>query len=168
MIRVSSRTGFAVFVAFVWALPLASCKDSTEPVWEQFNATTDTCAVEVGAAELLEAATTVLHSSSGEVEVGTATVDPGGGPVDTEHRITVQVDDAWEATVDRASVRTDSGSRGEDEYDMDADSADEGLYVLTLVSVGDPGETRTDVLTIRLWENTNDDETTTTTSDTGE
>ena len=35
---------------------------------------------------------------------------------------------------------------------MDPDSADEGLYKLTLVSVGAEGELRNDVVRIKLWE----------------
>jgi hypothetical protein len=155
-------------LVLILALVSSGCSSSDEPVWEPFNASTDTCVVEVGAAELLAPVSVMLHSSSGEVEVGVASVDPGGGPVGTEHRVFVTVDDAWEQTVDRASVRTTSPNRGEDEYDLDVDSADQGLYVLTLVSVGDPGEVREDSLTFHLWANTNDDEDPGTTSDTGE
>ena len=59
-------------------------------------------------------------------------------------------------------MRTDSGDRGEDEYDLEADSADEGLYLRELSSVGDEGESREETFSIYVWE---DDSTT---SDTGE
>ena len=66
-------------------------------------------------------------------------------------------------------MRTDSGDRGEDEYDLEADSADEGLFQIVLVSVGDEGESREDTFTIRVWENDSaDSEDTTGSSDTGD
>ena len=58
----------------------------------------------------------------------------------------------YKEEVDRASVVIDSPGRGVEEYDMDPDSADEGLYKLTLVSVGSEGELRNDVVRIKLWE----------------
>src|SRR4030095_1122403 len=100
----------------------------------------------------------VLYSSTALVTVGSAKVDPGGGPIGTEHDIVVIVEDAYENVVDRVSVRTDAAERGEDEYDLDPDSADEGFYKLTLVSVGEPDEIRTDTFTIRLWDEDDDED----------
>lgn len=136
----------------------SGCEEDQEPVWEQFNATDDQVSVEVGVEETLDAVTTFLHSSSGQVEVGEASVEPGGGPIGTEHLFVVQVYDDWEAQVERATVRVDSGERGVDEYEMTPDSADEGLYTTTLVSVGTEGETRTDTVTFRLWYDVSDEE----------
>ena len=49
-------------------------------------------------------------------------------------------------------MEIDSGDRGTEEYEMNPDSADEGLYKLTLVSVGAEDELRNDVIRIKLWE----------------
>ena len=141
-----------------WALllalvPLWACDKDDEVTYTQFNDTDDVLTIQVGAPSVLDAVTTELHSTTGSVVVGTATVDPGGGPVGTEHRLTVVVDDAYEDQVVRVTVRTDSGSRGEDEYELVGDSADEGLWQITLVSAGAADEVREDAFTIRLWEN---------------
>lgn len=131
---------------------LVGCTTDEEVTYEQFNADTDTLDIEVGSADLLDAVSTDLHSTTGQVVIGTATVDPGGGPIGTEHAIVVEIADEYENMVDRVSLRTDSGARGEDEYDLDPDSADEGYYKLSLQSVGEEGEVRTDTLTIRVWD----------------
>lgn len=133
-------------------LTFLGCKDEEEVIYTQFNAKDDIISIEVGAAEELPSTTIDLHSSTGQVIVGSATVTPAGGPIGTEHILTVEVLDDWEDQVPRVTVRTDSGSRGEDEYELTTDSADEGLHQIKLVSFGDEGETRTDKFTIRLWE----------------
>ena len=100
-------------------------------------------------------------SSTGQVEVGLARVDPGGGPIGTNHDFVVEVYDEYQDVVDRASVRLKSPGRGEDEYDLEQDSADEGVYLVTLESEGAEGEQREDLLTFRLWtisENQESDE----------
>jgi hypothetical protein len=135
-----------------------ACKKDDEATYTQFNAEDETIEVDVGAAKKEPARTIVLHSSTGEVTVGSAEVDPGGGPIGTEHVIVVIVEDAYENVVDRVSVRTSSAERGEDEYDLDPDSADEGFYKMTLVSVGEPDEVRTDTFTIRLWDEDDDED----------
>jgi hypothetical protein len=53
--------------------------------------------------------------------------------------------------VGRVSVRTSSGERGEDEYDLVADSTGEGIWLFQLTSQGEGGEARTDTFTFRLW-----------------
>lgn len=147
---------------------LFGCDPDEEVTYEQFNAPDDALSVEVGAASELDESSIELHSSTGAVVVGTATVDPGGGPSGTVHTVTVEVYDDYQHIVDRASVRTDSGDRGVDEYDMTGDSADEGYYVLELTSVAGDGETRTDTLTIRLWDVEGDDDADGQTTDTAE
>ncbi len=127
------------------------CQEETEPNWIQFNGEADEVTIEVGAAELLDDVSCELTSSVTGLVVGSASVSPGGGPIGTEHTILVVVEDEWEHDVGRVSVRTDSGDRGTDEYDLDPDPADEGYYGLTILSVGDEGEQRTDTLTFRLW-----------------
>ncbi|MSQ02464.1 MAG: hypothetical protein EXR71_11330 [Myxococcales bacterium] len=132
-------------------LGLVACDTADETTYEQYNADGDSVTVSVGVAELLPAVTTVLHSSTGEVEVGTASVDPGGGPVGSTHTVLVSLSEDYVADVDRVSVRTDSGDRGEDEYDLEPDSTGTGIYKRELVTVGGEDETRDDVLTFRLW-----------------
>lgn len=136
----------------VWlVLGLLGCEEETATSWEQYNADGDVVSVSVGSADVLEAVTTVLHSSSGELEIGTASVDPGGGPIGTEHTVLVTVTADYAADVGRVSVRTDSGDRGEDEFDLDADSTGTGIFKQSMISVGDEGESREDTLTFRLW-----------------
>ena len=142
------------------------CNKDDEVTYTQFNAENEFVEIDVGIAEIPKkpksnepkSATIVLHSSTGEVTVGGAAVRPAGGPIGTEHEIVVIVEDAYENLVDRVSVRTNSDSRGEDEYDLEPDSADEGFYKPILVSVGEPGEVRTDTLTFRLWDEDDDED----------
>jgi hypothetical protein len=144
----------AGFVAF--AAMLLSCAE-TEVDWLQYNAESDSLEVQVGAVEVQEDGSVALYSSTGLVEIGIGTISPGGGPIGTEHSILVTVSDDYANDVDRVSIRTDSEARDEDEYDLESDSAGEGLYATTLVSVGDDGEVRTDTLTFRLWYDANQD-----------
>lgn len=146
-----------VFVV-LGSLALGACDEDDETSYVQFNADDDALSIDVGAAELGEPTTIDLHSTTGEVVIGTASVDPSAGPIGTEHTLIVQISDNYENLVDRVSVRTDSGDRGEDEYDFISDSADEGLYKRILVSVGAEGEQRTDTLTIRVWDVEDDDD----------
>jgi hypothetical protein len=131
---------------------LAACNGDSESEWLQWNADDDQIQVEVGVAELLDEVEIPLRSSTGEVDVGIARVDPAGGPVGTLHDIVIIIDDDYADAVDRASIRTDSGDRGTDEYDLARDSAEEGVYKLTIESDGAPDEVRTDTFTFRLWE----------------
>ncbi|MBN1337414.1 MAG: hypothetical protein JXB39_15770 [Deltaproteobacteria bacterium] len=139
------------------AVFVVACSEDVEPVWEQFNATDDQVTIRIGVEDVLDPVSTTLYSSSGIKEVGSARVEPGGGPIGTEHRFVVEVDDAYEHKVGRATVRVQSPERGSDEYDMDADSADEGTWTTTLVSVGEEGETRDDTATFRLWYDVSDE-----------
>ena len=130
---------------------LAGCTKTTETTWTQYNAADNSVSIEVGVADFLDPVSVALTSNTGSVELGTGTVDPGGGPIGTLHTITVEVSQDYASDIGRASVRLDAGERGEDEYDMDADATGEGYWVIQLESVGDEGETRTDTLTFRLW-----------------
>jgi hypothetical protein len=145
---------------------LLACTEGDEVTYTRFNATDDTLTIQVGTSELLDPVAISLYSTTGTVEIGSANVDPGGGPIGTIHTLTVEIFDDWENEVSRVSVRTDSGDRGEDEYDLEADSADEGLYLYELSSAGDEGESREDTFTINVWEDDSSD--TTSSSDTGE
>ena len=134
------------------ALFFAGCIEDTEPVWEQYNADDNSVVIAVGQADLLPDVEIVLTSSSGTIPIGVGSVSPGGGPIGTLHAISVVVDGAYAAEVDRAAIRTDSEGRGEDEYDLDADSAGEGYWYSELESVGSDGESRSDTLTFRLYQ----------------
>ena len=98
----------------------------------------------------------MLRSSScdllDDLNVGEVAVSPCGAPIGTQHQIVVTVYDLYKQNIAKVSARLDSKGRGADEYDMEPDSADEGLYELTLVSVGSDGEQRDDLLQIKLWQ----------------
>jgi hypothetical protein len=141
---------------------LMACTEEVETSYVQFNGDDDTVEVQVGVDtvyvtdedgnEVVEMASTVLTSSTGAVEIGVGWVDPSAGPVGSLHRILVQVSDEYAAEIDRASIRTDSGERGVDEYDLERDSAGEGWWVSELESVGDADEVRTDTITFVLYQ----------------
>lgn len=132
-------------------LSFVACDESAATSWEQYNADGDSITVAVGVVELSAAVSAVLHSSTGEVEVGEASVDPGGGPIGTAHTVLVSLGADYAPAVDRVSVRTSSPDLGEDEYDLDADSAGTGIFKLELVTNGAEGQEREDTLTFRLW-----------------
>jgi len=136
-----------MLLALLWG-----CVEDTGTSWKQFNAGDNTLDVVVGTVDELDPVETNLTSTTGETQVGTGSVDPGGGPVGTVHQVRVEVLADYETAVSRVSVRTDSGDRGVDEFDLLRDSAGAGLWVGDIQSVGTAGEVRTDTLTIRLWE----------------
>ncbi len=142
--------------ALVALVLLAGCKQDDELTYSQVNGTEDSLDIEVGIEELLDLAEVPLTSSTGQVDIGLAWVDPAGGPIGTEHEIVLEVYDDYEDLVDRASVRVDSGERGEDEFDLERDSADEGFYKIVLETNGSEGEIRTDSMTFRLWDSDED------------
>jgi hypothetical protein len=130
----------------------AGCSEDVVVQSAQLNSSGEALTIQVGAAELLPEETIDLSSTTGSVVVGSATIDPSGGPVGTEHQLTVIISDDYEDEVVRVTVLTDSGDRGEDEYVLDGDSADEGYWKISLVSAGEPDEVREDTFTVRLWE----------------
>lgn len=146
-------------------LLVAGCGDEEETEFGLFNCEEDSTLIYVGIDEVWTGdacggvESIPLRSSSCELpddqdgnEVGQVDISPCGGPIGTEHHIVVRLNPIYKEEVDRASVEIDSGDRGVEEYEMDPDSADEGLYKLTLVSVGAEGELRNDVIRIKLWE----------------
>ncbi len=130
---------------------LLACGDDEEINWVQYNAADDLVEVEVGASDVLDPVSAPLHSSTGEVEIGSGTVDPGGGPIGTEHRVVVELFDDYDQDIGRVTVRTTSGDRGEDEYELTPDSTGKGIWLVEVVSVGEEGEIRTDTLRFRVW-----------------
>lgn len=151
-----------------WLKPLAAllllfpsgCKKEEEVQYRLFNCEDDAAFISVGAEEVLTGevlCTSVpLLSSSclpDEKEtVGSAYIWPCAAPIGTEHDIVVEVDPPYPNQIAKATVRLESDGRGEDEYRLTQDSANEGLYKLTLISVGSEGERRQDVVQIKLWE----------------
>ncbi|MCB9778496.1 MAG: hypothetical protein H6742_08040 [Alphaproteobacteria bacterium] len=137
---------------------LLACKKDEEITYSQFNGDADQVTIQVGIDDVLDPVVADLTSSTGEVVVGQVEVDPGGGPLGTEHAIVVEIFNDWEQIVDRVSVRLQSPGRGEDEFELDQDSADEGVWKLTIVSTGTEGEEREDTLTVRAWDIDGDDD----------
>lgn len=145
---------------FVLAL-LFACVEDEEATYAQYNGDDENVSVEVGAdtrfvldedgAEVPETVSVPLMSSTGAVEVGTGTVSPSAGPIGTVHAVLVEVSSDYAGDVDRVAVRTASDSRGEDQYDLDRDSAGEGYWVFELESQGEDGEVRTDTFTFLLY-----------------
>lgn len=139
-----------------WALVgLWACGDAEDSVtWVQFNSGDDTVELEITATgtEPGEAVVADLTSTTGGAVVGQITVDPGSGPVGTLHRVTLQIEDAYDARVQRAELTFDAGDRGEETFSPVQDSADEGLWVLDLRTYGAEGEVRVDTLTVTLYE----------------
>jgi hypothetical protein len=134
---------------------LLGCDTAEEESYSQYNADDEQVTITIGGEEL-PAVSTLLHSTTGQLEIGTGSVDPGGGPVGTVHRVLVEIADEYASDVDRVTVRTSSGDRGDDEFELDNDSAGEGIWALEITSVGEDGESREDTLTFRLWESTGD------------
>jgi hypothetical protein len=149
---------------YVVALTLLSaCVESDDVTFTQYNGDDQSVSVDVGSdtrfvladdgvTEVPESAAVVLTSSTGAVEIGTGTVTPSAGPIGTMHTVMVDITEEYAEDVDRVTVRTDSGDRGEDEYDLERDSAGEGYWVFELESQGEDGEQRTDTLTFFLYE----------------
>lgn len=128
-----------------------ACDESSEDSYNLFNSDTDQFEVSIGIEEETEVETLDLHSSTGQVIVGTATLSPGGGPIGTEHQLVIEVENTWETDVTQVILMIDSGDRGTKEYVLDRDSADAGYHQIDIQSVGEEGEVRTDLFTIQLY-----------------
>lgn len=142
---------------------LSACEVVEEVTYTQYNGDDQSVSIEVGTdtryvldtdglSEVPEVSSVVLTSSTGAVEIGTATVSPSAGPIGTIHTARVEIVDEYAGEIDRVTVRTASGDRGEDEYDLERDSAGEGYWLFELESQGEDDEQRTDTLTFFLYE----------------
>ena len=143
----------------------AGCKEEDKVYYEMFNCSNDYTFIEVGSEEVadhgqeddtdpcggLGMGSIDLKSSTCESSVGHAVVDPCMAPIGTEHDIVVYIDTTQADKVDRVTVRLESPGRGADEYTLEPDSADPGIYKTTLVSVGTKNETREDFVQIKLF-----------------
>lgn len=129
---------------------LVSCEDKqADP--NQFNAHDESLSVLVGIADLQDSTSRSLFSSTGIVEVASAQISPGGGPIGTIHQIQVQIGDEYTDDIQEVRINIDSGSRGSSVYALTQDSAQTSLYLLELESVGEEGEEREDIFVFSLW-----------------
>jgi hypothetical protein len=131
---------------------LGACTEDTESAYDRFNAEGEVLSVSVGDEEVGVLALIDLYSSTGAVLVGTASVDPDGGPSGTIHLLEVEIADEFVHQVDKVSVEIDATDRGIQTYTLKGDSADEALYRLEIESVADDGELRNDQLEIQVWD----------------
>ena len=69
------------------ALTVLACSQEEEITYNQFNWGEDKLTIYVGMQEKLPRAAIELHSTTGLRIVGSAEVDPGGGPINTLHTI---------------------------------------------------------------------------------
>lgn len=138
---------------------ILACGEEDTVEYEQLNSADDVLEIQVGLAEESAALTVDLNSNTGTFVVGTATIEPGGGPVGTVHTLTVVLTQSdLIDRVDRVSVFTDSQGRPNEEFDLVTDSADEAFFQKELVSVGGDDEQRTDLLFLRVWDIVGDDD----------
>jgi hypothetical protein len=145
-----------VRAALFAAVGLVAC--DAKPEWVRFNAEAETVELKVTAEDALGAAVSRdLNSTTGAVAVGSIAVDPSSGPVGTDHRITVRVLDPWDLAVQRVTVDIDSGARGVETFELVQDSADLGGWVVSVTSLGEPAEVRTDTITPSLFTLEGDD-----------
>jgi len=140
-------------------LAFSGCKKEEEIQYRLFNCEEDSALIDIGADEILtedQCETIPLQSSSclsdGEETVGEAYIWPCAAPIGTEHDIVIMVDRPYDQKIAKATVRLESDGRGEDEYRLTQDSANEGLYKLTVISVGSERERRQDFVQFKLWE----------------
>jgi hypothetical protein len=138
-------------------LGIKACEDD-KLEYAAFSSHDDVVHVKVGAGYLLEDVSTEILSNTGINVVGEAMVSPGGGPIGTEHMLTATVSEENQYIVDRVSVEISSPHRPERELDLVRDSEDRGLFVLDLVSVGEEGESRTDIFNFKFWDVVDDDD----------
>ncbi len=149
-------------------LVLSGCKKEEEIQYRLFNCEEDSTLIDIGAEEILtkdQCETVQLQSSScldgDEETVGEAFIWPCAAPIGTEHDIVIFVDRPYDQKIAKTTIRLESDGRGEDEYRLTQDSANEGLYKITLISVGSEGERRQDFVQFKLWEedpNASDDD----------
>jgi len=131
---------------------LLGCTQEEEQTFDRFNAEGETLEVHVGDQTVGELTSIALNSSTGAVEIGSASIDPDAGPSGTVHLLEVEILEDFVHQVDRVSVEIDASDRGIQSYDLNADSADEALYRLEIESVAGEGESRTDIIEVQVWD----------------
>lgn len=137
---------------FVWiGLSLFSCEETEEDP-NQFNAQDESLEILVGISDIQDDASKTLYSTTGLVDIATATISPGGGPIGTYHQIQVLIFEEYMEEVQEVRIDIETGVRGTQQYTLTPDSAQPSLYVLELESVGNEEEERTDVFYFSLWD----------------
>lgn len=130
-----------------------NCSRGDDLAWQQFNGDRDDVTVDVTAETALgERVVAELMSTTGETVIGTVTIDPGSGPVGTEHRVVVDIGRSWEDRVGRVEIEAITEDRGTRLIPMVQDSASAGVWVLDIRSYGVNGESRTDTFRVLLYE----------------
>lgn len=137
---------------FGWILlSFCGCEETAEDP-NQFNAQDESLEVIVGITDIQEETSRTLYSTTGLVEVATASISPGGGPVGTVHQIQVQIFEEYMEDVQEVRIDVDSGERGTQQYTLIPDSAQPNLFVLDLESMGGEEEEREDIFLFSLWD----------------
>ena len=153
--RLRSTTSVrCVTLGFAGVLSLAACNND-EIEWERVNGNGDSLFVQVtpdddtlGEPITIDLSPVIDRDNT----LGTATVDPGSGPVGTEHELTVEVSEDFEELVQRVTVRVSAEGRGAEEWELQRDPAFIGTWGITVQSLGAPDEpVRDDEFNVRLW-----------------
>ena len=137
---------------FGWILlSFCGCEETAEDP-NQFNAQDESLEVIVGISDIQEETSRTLYSTTGLVEIATAAISPGGGPVGTVHQIQVQIFEEYMEDVQEVRIDIDSGERGTQQYTLIPDSAQPNLFVIDLESMGGEEEEREDIFLFSLWD----------------
>jgi hypothetical protein len=139
----------AKVAVFAMLAGIGSCLDKNA-YWAPYNGDADEVAVDVGVPEE-DARTADLVSTTGSTAIGQATIEPGAGPVGTEHTLTVILDDDFSEDVGRVTVEA-SSNRGLTTHELMQDSAQAGLWVVDVTSLGEDDEVREDTFRFILWQ----------------
>jgi hypothetical protein len=153
-VAAKGSTILEALVRAVWLVGfvnLGICSDD-DAFYKPFNGDDDVVELAVDPSGDLEWVSADLYSSTGTILIGTGTVTPGAAPVGTDHDVTVEVLEDFEETVERVTVEVEADDRGISEHVLRQDSADAGLWKVSITSRGEEGETRTDLLRFVLWE----------------
>lgn len=139
-----------------WLISAPACLEKNATFWAPYNGENDRVSVFVQD-EAGPAAEIDLESSTGSIVVGTARVDPGGGPVGTEHQVLVSIEDSFVSDVGRVTLEIE-GDRGFTEHELVQDSALQGTWVVQVTSVGEARESREDSFRFVLWQESEKDD----------
>ena len=142
------------YVAFIAGI--GNCINGGATYWSPYNGGDDSLVVSVGAA-LGDDVSLDLSSTTGATLIGTASVSPGAGPVGTEHLLTVSLDEQFAWDVGRVTVEADS-VRGMTVHELVQDSADTGLWLVSVTSLGNDDEVREDTFRFVLWQESEKDD----------
>lgn len=132
-----------------------ACKKD-EVAWDAFNGEDDIATLQVTASgDPGEAVTIDLHSTTGAALIGDVRIDPGSGPVGTDHLVSLALFPEHEDRVTRVDVEITPlppSERFPITLSMEQDSAEKWQWILPITSYGVEGEVRTDELRFVLYE----------------